>query len=96
MHKINGSFIAKTGQLLMSKEHRTKEASEKANDLWCYKCDSMDEGDRCINLTDNTGDNSTFKHKCINDKRICMVRLQNAFVLVSFLRNAQNCTMRLR
>lgn len=62
----------KIGQL-MSKEHRTHAASERANDLWCYQCDTMDDGERCANLTGNF---SSFMHKCMDDKRICMVRLR--------------------
>ncbi|KAL6257569.1 uncharacterized protein LOC105431166 [Pogonomyrmex barbatus] len=62
-----------TGQL-MSKEHRTHAASERANDLWCYQCFTMDGDERCINLTGNTGNFSTFKHKCTDDRRICMVK----------------------
>lgn len=63
----------KAGQL-SSKEHRTQAASEKANDLWCYQCFTMDNDDKCINLTDNTGNSSTFRQKCWDDKRMCMVR----------------------
>lgn len=63
------------------KEHRTQAASEKANDLWCYQCFTMDDGEKCINLTGNTGNSSTFRHKCTDDKRICMVRLRN-FLLI--------------
>ncbi|KAL0123822.1 hypothetical protein PUN28_005981 [Cardiocondyla obscurior] len=58
----------------MSKEHRTHAASEKANDLWCYQCFTMDHYEKCINLTGNTGNSSTFKHKCTDDRRICMVK----------------------
>ncbi|XP_029167824.1 uncharacterized protein LOC114938181 isoform X2 [Nylanderia fulva] len=62
-----------SGQLSM-KEHRTQAASEKANDLWCYQCFTMEDGEKCINLTGNTGNSSTFRHKCTDDKRICMVK----------------------
>ncbi|XP_012228480.1 uncharacterized protein [Linepithema humile] len=68
------TLITLTSGQLMAKEHRTQAASERANDLWCYQCDSMDVGDRCINLTDNIGNGSSFRHKCLNDKRICMVK----------------------
>jgi len=83
VRKIKSSFITKTGQLL-SKEHRTNAAAERSNDLWCYQCDSMDDGDRCINLTDNIGNSSTFKHKCINDKRMCMVSCEIYLYLFHF------------
>ncbi|XP_014476233.1 PREDICTED: uncharacterized protein LOC106745283 [Dinoponera quadriceps] len=63
--------IALTSGQLMSKEHRTHAASERANDLWCYQCDTMEDGDKCSNLTSNT---TSFQHKCLDDKRICMVK----------------------
>lgn len=66
-------FMMKAGQLSM-KEHRTHAASEKANDLWCYQCFTMEDGEECINLTNNIGNSSTFRHKCTDDKRMCMVR----------------------
>ncbi|CAL1682337.1 unnamed protein product [Lasius platythorax] len=65
--------LTSAGQLSM-KEHRTQAASEKANDLWCYQCFTMDDDEKCINLTGNTGNSSTFRHKCTDDKRICMVK----------------------
>ncbi|KAL6433218.1 hypothetical protein ACFW04_006439 [Cataglyphis niger] len=68
------ALITLTSGQLSSKEHRTQAASEKANDLWCYQCFTMDNDDKCINLTDNTGNSSTFRHKCWDDKRMCMVK----------------------
>lgn len=59
----------------MSSEHRTKAAAEKLNDLWCYKCDTMEYGKRCIKVN-TTGLNSTsFHNKCHSDQRICKVML---------------------
>ncbi|XP_048260912.1 uncharacterized protein LOC125384871 isoform X2 [Bombus terrestris] len=58
------------GQLLTT-EHRTHAASERANDLWCHQCDTMEDGERCANLTGNF---TTFGHKCTGDKRTCMVK----------------------
>ncbi|XP_015600390.1 uncharacterized protein LOC107270163 isoform X2 [Cephus cinctus] len=55
----------------MSKEHRTHAASERANDLWCYQCDTMDDGERCVDLA---GNYSSLIQKCKDDKRICMVK----------------------
>jgi hypothetical protein len=52
-------------------QRKTPQAAEKANDLRCYVCDSMDSGERCSNL-DTTND--TFVRKCQDDKRTCMVR----------------------
>ncbi|XP_012282947.1 uncharacterized protein LOC105701091 [Orussus abietinus] len=58
-------------QQLMSKEHRTHAASERANDLWCYQCDTMDDGERCVDLA---GNHSSLIQKCKDDRRICMVK----------------------
>ncbi|XP_011867505.1 PREDICTED: uncharacterized protein LOC105561799 [Vollenhovia emeryi] len=68
------TLIALASGQLMSKEHRTHAASERANDLWCYQCFTMEHGEKCINLTGNTGNTSTFMHKCTDDRRICMVK----------------------
>jgi len=67
---IFNNNIHETGQL-MSKEHRTHAASERANDLWCYQCDTMEDGEKCSNLS---GNYSAFEYKCMDDKRVCMVR----------------------
>ncbi|KAG7208430.1 hypothetical protein KM043_014660 [Ampulex compressa] len=67
---ILASRALANGQL-MSQEHRTHAASERVNDLWCYQCDTMDDGEKCANLT---GNYSAFEHKCTDDKRICMVK----------------------
>ncbi|XP_048260703.1 uncharacterized protein LOC125384804 isoform X1 [Bombus terrestris] len=62
--------VSINGQLLTT-EHRTHAASERANDLWCHQCDTMEDGERCANLTGNF---TTFGHKCTGDKRTCMVK----------------------
>ncbi|XP_014599449.1 PREDICTED: uncharacterized protein LOC106784435 isoform X1 [Polistes canadensis] len=64
------SIVLSDGQL-MTKEHRTNAASERPNNLWCYQCDSMEDGDLCSDLPYN---HSSFIHKCKDDKRICMVK----------------------
>ncbi|CAK9814716.1 hypothetical protein ANTQUA_LOCUS8186 [Anthophora quadrimaculata] len=67
---IVASVTITNGELL-SKKHRTHAASESANDLWCYQCHTMEDGDRCSNLT---GNYTVFHNKCTGDKRICMVK----------------------
>ncbi|PNF42240.1 hypothetical protein B7P43_G05506, partial [Cryptotermes secundus] len=62
---------AVTATLLDEKTRKTPQAAEKANDLSCFVCDSMDAGERCSNL--NTSGVS-FIHKCHDDRRICMVK----------------------
>lgn len=59
-----------SGQLLQ-KEHRTHAATERANDLHCYQCDSMEDGEQCAELV---GNHTSFQKKCKSDKRICIVR----------------------
>ncbi|XP_011690464.1 PREDICTED: uncharacterized protein LOC105451602 isoform X2 [Wasmannia auropunctata] len=63
-----------SGQL-MSKEHRTHAASERANDLSCYRCFTMNQGEKCINITQfNATEVQEYEHKCTDDRRICMVK----------------------
>ncbi|XP_015115583.1 uncharacterized protein LOC107040151 [Diachasma alloeum] len=63
-------FRAAQGQLL-AKEHRTHAASERANDLWCYQCDTMEDGEKCVDLV---GNHTSLMKKCKDDKRICIVK----------------------
>jgi hypothetical protein len=67
--KLRIIFNVFSGQL-MSKEHRTHAASERKDDLWCYQCDTIGEGESCINIT---GNHSSLVQKCKDDKRTCMV-----------------------
>ncbi|XP_060523805.1 uncharacterized protein LOC132700472 [Cylas formicarius] len=63
---------AVTGALHSSEtQHRTKAASEKQHDLWCYRCDSMVDGDRCLNMT---GNHTNMHTKCGKDQKKCQVR----------------------
>ncbi|XP_018318547.1 uncharacterized protein LOC108732319 isoform X2 [Agrilus planipennis] len=60
-----------TNQHVSSFVHKTQAASEKLSDLWCYRCDSMVDGERCLDLQDN----SSFLHtKCHHDHRICRIK----------------------
>lgn len=61
--------------------HQTKEAREKQHDLWCHKCDSMFDGDKCLNLTHNS---SSLHHKCSKEQRKCLV------ILFFFIKTAGN------
>ncbi|PSN50457.1 hypothetical protein C0J52_04933 [Blattella germanica] len=58
------------GTLLGQREHKTPQAAEKANDLSCYVCDTMDVGPSCANLVNN----SLYIQKCFDDRRTCMVK----------------------
>ncbi|XP_048512625.1 uncharacterized protein LOC105693656 isoform X2 [Athalia rosae] len=65
------TFLAISDAQLSTKElHRTHAASERANDLWCYQCDTMEDGEKCGDLP---GNHSSLMRKCKDDKRICMV-----------------------
>ncbi|XP_076242975.1 uncharacterized protein LOC143184542 [Calliopsis andreniformis] len=79
---IIASITLANGQIL-SKEHRTHAASKRVNDLWCYQCHTMEDGEKCSNLTENYSD---FKHKCTGDKRTCMVKR------VSYTTSTENST----
>ncbi|GJQ87238.1 hypothetical protein Trydic_g8467 [Trypoxylus dichotomus] len=52
-------------------EHRTKEASLRPSDLYCFRCDTMVDGERCQDLRDNT---TSFTVKCSNEQRTCKVK----------------------
>lgn len=59
-------------QSLTNTIHKTQAAAEKHNDMWCYSCHSMEDGDICIdNITANY---SSFMKKCKDDEYICMVK----------------------
>ncbi|XP_076636609.1 uncharacterized protein LOC143349328 [Colletes latitarsis] len=79
---IVASIVLVNGQIL-STEHRTNAALERANDLWCYRCDTMEDEERCSNLT---GNYTSFMHKCTGDKRTCMVKR------VSYTTSTENST----
>ncbi|CAH1108059.1 unnamed protein product [Psylliodes chrysocephalus] len=51
--------------------HKTKQASEKQHDLWCYKCDTMTNGEKCLDLE---GNDTTMHHKCNKEQKKCQVR----------------------
>ncbi|KAG8223195.1 hypothetical protein J437_LFUL000361 [Ladona fulva] len=60
------SFFA--GQLL-SKEHKTHAAAGKPNDLGCFRCDTMEDGERCGHVMENE---TQWRTKCSNERRMCM------------------------
>ncbi|XP_043271770.1 uncharacterized protein [Venturia canescens] len=70
MFLVVASISDSAGQL-MSKEHRTHAASERANDLWCYQCNTMEDEEGCKTLE---GNHSSLMTKCKDDKRICIVK----------------------
>lgn len=65
------------GQSLTTAIHRTQAAQERINDLKCYKCDTMDDGELCVDVVNSNATN--FVHKCEGDEFICMVRIGFSF-----------------
>lgn len=49
----------------------TAKAKEKPNDLWCYNCDTMEQGAICGNLSTN---HSSLIKKCLEEELMCMVQ----------------------
>ncbi|XP_046750724.1 uncharacterized protein LOC124413924 [Diprion similis] len=76
-------FAISNGQLMSKELHRTHAASERPNDLWCYQCDTMDDGEKCVDLV---GNHSSLMQKCKDDKRICTVKR------VSYTTSTENST----
>ncbi|XP_013108136.1 uncharacterized protein LOC106087589 isoform X2 [Stomoxys calcitrans] len=60
------------GQSLTTAIHRTQAAQERINDLKCYKCDTMDDGELCVDVLASNATN--FIHKCEGEEFICMVK----------------------
>ncbi|XP_075215097.1 uncharacterized protein LOC142320983 [Lycorma delicatula] len=62
-----------TGDMIfsISYKHQTVGAQDRGNSLWCYRCLTMDENSECSNFT---GNNSTLAHKCLGDRRTCIVK----------------------
>lgn len=50
---------------------KTPSAQAKGQELWCYSCDSMEDGELC---TDLTGNNSNLFKKCKSDEYFCTVK----------------------
>ncbi|RZB40790.1 uncharacterized protein BDFB_009942 [Asbolus verrucosus] len=70
------SVVVVTGKLLITdsseqQQHRTKAATEKQHDLWCYRCDTMVDGERCLDLV---GNYSYMHTKCHKEQKKCQVR----------------------
>ena len=54
----------------ISAVHTTKEAQQKMIDLYCYKCDSMVDGDKCQDIKENA---TSLSVKCPGDQKSCKV-----------------------
>ncbi|XP_034250232.1 uncharacterized protein LOC117650742 [Thrips palmi] len=58
---------------IQQKEHRTAAAAERANDLRCFVCESMDPlyGHSCVHAPATL---KQFEKRCRDDARICMTK----------------------
>lgn len=65
-------LLAAGAECLNQKEHRTAAAAERANDLRCYVCESLDPlyGHSCVHAPHSL---KQFEKRCRDDARICMV-----------------------
>lgn len=63
-------LYAYAGELTDS-EHRTKAATEKLPTLVCYRCNTMTDNEKCLDLHDNS---TSFHANCSDDSRICQVK----------------------
>ncbi|XP_054258238.1 uncharacterized protein LOC128983104 [Macrosteles quadrilineatus] len=88
---ISGEFI--------NNQHQTEGAKMKKHDVWCYKCDTMDDGDRCSNLS--AGNESKLVYKCPEHRTICMVKrysyttsTENSTSVLRMWSLERNCTSR--
>uniref|UniRef100_A0A6P7GN84 Uncharacterized protein LOC114340115 isoform X3 n=1 Tax=Diabrotica virgifera virgifera TaxID=50390 RepID=A0A6P7GN84_DIAVI len=52
--------------------HKTKGATEKQHDLWCYKCNTMVDGERCLEMDGNNY--TSMHHKCSREQKKCQVQ----------------------
>ncbi|KAH8371864.1 hypothetical protein KR093_009178 [Drosophila rubida] len=52
--------------------HRTAAAIERVNKLWCYACDTMDDGQACVDVV--VRNDTAMMKKCQGEEFICMVK----------------------
>lgn len=57
-------------QSLINTVHKTPAAEVKINDLWCYTCETMEDGEACVDFLSNR---SSLAKQCKADEYICMV-----------------------
>uniref|UniRef100_A0A1B6ED59 UPAR/Ly6 domain-containing protein n=1 Tax=Clastoptera arizonana TaxID=38151 RepID=A0A1B6ED59_9HEMI len=91
--QMSGEFLKE------QKLHRTSAANHQQNDLWCYQCDTMDDGDKCSNLS--YGNHSKLVRKCPEHRTVCMVKTysyttstENSTSLLRMWSLERNCTSR--
>lgn len=59
----------------MNQIHKTLAAAEKINQLYCYTCHTLEDGEACTNISDNkTQPQHELGKKCQPEEFICMVQ----------------------
>lgn len=54
IHRFFSPPVTASTQSLTNTVHKTNAATNKLSDMWCYSCDSMDNGTACVdNITAN-------------------------------------------
>jgi hypothetical protein len=54
--------------------HITKEAETKINDLYCFTCDLLVDGEDCLKINETRTKQLNFTKKCAQDEPYCSVR----------------------
>lgn len=68
---ISSLFPVSSTTLTTHSLRKTPSAQAKGQELWCYSCDSMEDGELC---TDLTGNHSNLFKKCKPDEYFCTVK----------------------
>ncbi|XP_030387687.1 uncharacterized protein LOC115634234 isoform X2 [Scaptodrosophila lebanonensis] len=66
------SASSSIGTSLTGGIHRTAAAIERVNKLWCYSCDTMDDGQACVDVA--VRNDTALMKKCQGEEFICMVK----------------------
>ncbi|KAH8297330.1 hypothetical protein KR044_010418 [Drosophila immigrans] len=69
---VAGSGVSLTNSLTSGGHiHRTAAAIERVNQLWCYSCHTMEDGQACVDVVMRNV--STMRKKCQGEEFMCMV-----------------------
>lgn len=73
-NKFSFWFFLGNSQIITEIVHKTQAAAEKINDLWCYECQTMEDGNACSDIQPNHTNFDKFKKKCHSDDFYCTVK----------------------
>lgn len=54
--------------------HKTKEAGTKVNELYCFTCDMMFDGEDCLNINQTRTKQTNLTRKCTEKEPFCSVK----------------------